>query len=406
MPRPAISTRRPGRNLTALAASLALGGLAVAGCGAADDVGQAPASSSASPTPCPAIPPDAALPAGQVTFGVNPDWGSETLEQFTDATQLVPGAAVSFVGMPLTATDAQNVTAAAEQVGATGGVLMLTLEPHDGLAAVTDGSIADLTELLAEINATGVPVLVRFAHEMNGSWYAWGQQPEAYVATFRRVAAAVHDGAPASQMLWAPNYGGGYPFAGGRHAAEVGTADGDRLDVDGDGELTQADDPYAPYYPGDDAVDWVGMSLYHWGSTYPWGEDEVPEEGKFAAQLTGTYDGLGGDDRNLPDFYATYTDEHGKPLAIPETAAFVTADADPDLALEIKRTWWRQVFSDDVHVRFPDLRLVNWFDWDKHEVEVDAQVRWSLSGDPAVAEAFRADLPSWVRTGPGAGDCS
>ena len=35
--------------------------------------------------------------------------------------------------------------------------------------------------------------------------------------------------------------------------------------------LNMADDPYGPYYPGDDAVDWVGMSLYHWGSSYPWG---------------------------------------------------------------------------------------------------------------------------------------
>ncbi len=28
-------------------------------------------------------------------------------------------------------------------------------------------------------------------------------------------------------------------------------------------------DPYAPYYPGDAATDWVGMSLFHWGSGYP-----------------------------------------------------------------------------------------------------------------------------------------
>jgi hypothetical protein len=394
------SGRRP---LRLLAAGAAVGSLALAaaGCGAPTDAGRAPAS----PTVCAAPRPDAALPAGHVTFGVNPDWASETLQQLTDATGLTPGAAVSFVGMPMTQTDAQNVTAAAEQVAATGGVLMLTLEPRDGLGAVTDAAIGDLTELLEEVNATGVPVLVRFAHEMNGSWYAWGQQPEAYVATFRRVAAAVHDTAPASQMLWAPNYGGGYPFAGGQHAAQAGTADGALLDTDGDGTLTQADDPYAPYYPGDDAVDWVGMSLYHWGDTYPWGEDEVPEDGKFAAQLTGTYAGLGGDDRNLPDFYATYAQTRGKPLAIPETAAFVTADADAALALRIKQAWWRQVFSGDVHDRFPALRLINWFDWDKHEVEVDAEVRWSLSGDPAVAEAFRADLPAWVRTGSGDGAC-
>ena len=65
-----------------------------------------------------------------------------------------------------------------------------------------------------------------------------------------------------------------------------------------------ADDSYAPYYPGDDAVDWVGMSLYHWGATYPWGENELPEANKFTDQLTGTYVGANGDDSLLPDFYA------------------------------------------------------------------------------------------------------
>ena len=50
---------------------------------------------------------------------------------------------------------------------------------------------------------------------MNGSWYPWGQQPEAYIDAFRTVAAAVHALAPASAMAWAPNEGSGYPFSGG-----------------------------------------------------------------------------------------------------------------------------------------------------------------------------------------------
>ena len=49
--------------------------------------------------------------------------------------------------------------------------------------------------------------------------------------------------------------------------------------------FTGRDDPYAPYWPGADAVDWVGMSLYHWGSAHPWGENEVPEPGKFAGWI-------------------------------------------------------------------------------------------------------------------------
>jgi hypothetical protein len=392
------------RSTTASARILAPGiGLALlaGGCAAPGDGAAAP---SASPS-CTAVLPDAALPVEGVALGVNPDWGRETLAQFTEATGLEPAAAVSFSDVPLDDTDTTNVRAAAEQVATAGGVLVLTLEPRAGLAAVTDDVVADVVDLLAEINDQGVPVLLRFAHEMNGSWYAWGQQPEAYVDTFRRVAAAVHEGAPGTQMLWAPNYGGGYPFAGGEHQAVAGTPEAALLDTDGDGALTAADDPYAPYYPGDDAVDWVGMSLYHWGDTYPWGEDTVPEPGKFVAQLTGTYVGAGGDDTVVPDFYADYAQARDKPLAIPETAAFVTAGADPATALTIKQTWWQQVFADEVHDQLPQVRLVNWFDWDKHEVEVGAEVRWSLSGDADVAEAFRADLPAWVRQAPDVTPC-
>src|SRR5438309_5227705 len=57
----------------------------------------------------------------------------------------------------------------------------------------------------------------------------------------------------ATAMVWAPHYGGGYPFTGGRYVAVRGTPDFKALDANSDGVLTMADDPYATYYPGDDA---------------------------------------------------------------------------------------------------------------------------------------------------------
>ena len=245
-----------------------------------------------------------------------------------------------------------------------------------------------------------MPVVVRFAHEMNGSWYAWGHQPTAYVEAYRRVADAVHEHAPGSAMMWAPNYGGGYPFAGGQHEAEPGSADFAALDTDGDGALTMADDPYAPYYPGDDAVDWVGMSLYHWGDAHPWGENELPEPGKFAAQLTGTYDGAGGDDSAVPDFYAEYGQRRGKPVAIPETAALYNPAEGGADELAIKQAWWGQVFDESMPEDFPQLKMISWFEWDKHEVEIDGPVDWTTTNTAAVRDAFTADLPDWLHWGP------
>src|SRR5205823_13767123 len=136
--------------------------------------------------------------------------------------------------------------------------------------------------------------------------YSWSQDPLAYVSAFRRLAEAVHRTAPETAMLWAPNYGGGYPFKGGSFAAVPGTAAYAALDTNHDGVVDQLDDPYAPYYPGDAAVDWVGMTIYHWGDRWPWGKNVMPEPGKFVAQITGAYAGSGGDDRGVPNFYATY----------------------------------------------------------------------------------------------------
>ncbi|GAA4192437.1 hypothetical protein GCM10022219_12660 [Microbacterium oryzae] len=332
-----------------------------------------------------------------VAFGVNLDWGSQSVKEYADLLGRQPADVVSFVPLPWDGHERQWALEAAQQAAVAGSAHLLTIEPQDGLAAVDDAAVADLVTLLQEVTELGVPVVLRFAHEMNGSWYAWGQQPDEYVDTFRRVASAVHDDVPGAAMMWAPNYGGGYPFTGGAYMAEAGTPAARALDTDGDGAVTDADDPYAPYYPGDEYVDWVGMSLYHWGSAYPWGENEVPEEGKFAAQLTGTYSGLGGDDSAIPDFYAEYGERRDKPVAIPETAALVVERGEPESEAEIKRAWWRQVLAPETREVFPMLRMINWFEWTKLEPEVDDTVAWSVLSDEMTAAEFTSDLPEWLR---------
>ena len=51
-------------------------------------------------------------------------------------------------------------------------------------------------------------------------------------------------------MLWSVNTGGGYPYPNGTDIASyTSSADFKLLDTNGDGSITMADDPYAPYYP-------------------------------------------------------------------------------------------------------------------------------------------------------------
>ncbi|SDY13890.1 Glycosyl hydrolase family 26 [Modestobacter sp. DSM 44400] len=354
---------------------------------------------------CVPVPSADLAPADGVLIGANIDWGQETLAEYAERLGQQPAVAVAFTGFPLTGDDGQNLDAAVGQVATGGGLLLLTLEPTQGLVAVTEGVATALARRLDGYNRQGVPVVVRFAHEMNGSWYAWGQQPTAYVTAFRRVAAALHSGAPGSATMWAPNYGGGYPFTGGEFLAGTRSQAAAVLDTDGDGVVTGADDPYAPYWPGDDAVDWVGMSLYHWGDTYPWGENEVPEPGKFVAQLTGEYLGLGGDDRSVPDFYGTYAEKHGKPLAIPETAALYAPGEGGADELSVKRGWWHQVFDPRLHELLPRLAMINWFEWDKEETETGGRIDWTAVSSPSVRGAYRADLPGWARWAPDVPAC-
>lgn len=374
----------------ALAHTLLLAGTVLTGC-------SSPQSPEAVPTGPPCVVATDLVPATGVLSGVNLDWQNGTVAEYASRLGRRPAVVVYSTAFPLPEDGKQNVDAAVGQIKANGGILLLTLEPHDGLDAVTPGKAEELALQLAGYNNAGVPVVVRFGQEMNGGWFPWGQQPAAYIAAFRTVADAVHRIAPGSDMMWAPNYGGGYPFDGGQYRAKAGTVDAGSLDTDGDGAVTVADDPYRPYYPGDDAVDWVGMSLYHWGTTYLSGTNVVPKEGKFLQQLTGTYNGVGGDERNVPDFYADYGTARNKPVAIPETAALSIPSRGGDDELAIKQAWWRQLFDPAIPRDYPALKMVNWIEWEKLEVDLDvkAEVNWTVAKEDTVRDAYIADLPEW-----------
>ena len=43
--------------------------------------------------------------------------------------------------------------------------------------------------------------------------------------------------------------------------------------------------------------------------------------------------------------------------------------------------------------------MINWFEWDKEEVEVKGRVDWTVTNTPAVREAFTTALPDWLHYG-------
>lgn len=60
-----------------------------------------------------------------------------------------------------------------------------------------------------------IRVYIRYAHEMNGTWYPWGHNPRAYVAAWRHIHAIFRqEHAANARFVWSGSVGEGPPKAG------------------------------------------------------------------------------------------------------------------------------------------------------------------------------------------------
>jgi beta-mannanase len=175
------------------------------------------------------------------------------------------------------------------------------------------------------------PVLVRFAHEMNGDWYSWGAHantPATFIAAWRRVVGLFRDeGARNARFVWSPN-----------------------ADDEGLGRIVRR-------YPGDRWVDWVGLSGFSWGGPWDW---EGPSD----------------------IFYASYralTRITKRPLMIAETAAHETGGDKAD--------WIRWLFDRDLR-QMPRVRAVVWFNGREN------WARWDVDSTRRSLRAFRKHVAS------------
>jgi hypothetical protein len=142
------------------------------------------------------------------------------------------------------------------------------------------------------------------------------------------------------------------------------------LDTNNNGNIDPGDDPYTPYYAGDAAHDWVGLSLYHLGNFFPWGDvNEEAMPNKVISLIEGSvgYDARPETANNF-NFYDMFSVKRGKQLAITETSATFYPDAPGVSRRAVQRSWWIQLFDRKMLVeRFPLMRMVSWFEWAKTE---------------------------------------
>src|SRR4051794_39750252 len=177
------------------------------------------------------------------------------LDPFTKATGMSPSVAMYFSDF-----GGRVDSAALKRLSDSGRLPMMTWEPWNhttpsanpySLQAIAAGDFdAYLSSQGKALAAVGAPVAVRFAHEMNGSWYPWGQgvngnTPADYVAAYQHV----HDvitAAGATNVIWVWS-----PIT----------------------VISRPGVPLAPLYPGDGYVDWVGLSVYFSSPTATYAAD-------------------------------------------------------------------------------------------------------------------------------------
>jgi hypothetical protein len=106
-------------------------------------------------------------------------------------------------------------------------------------------------------------------------------------------------------------------------------------------------------------VDWVGISIYTYGSSFPWSDNIVAPPGKFVTQMT------------YGNFYETYCIQKNKPMAISETAAafHLNTPLGPGVGeLATKQSWWQQYITNkEFWETFPKIKLLCLFEFAKIE---------------------------------------
>ncbi|KAJ3037647.1 hypothetical protein HDV00_001452 [Rhizophlyctis rosea] len=309
----------------------------------------------------------------------------------------------------------------------TDAIMYLTVYPIEGFDNVTDSAITDLAGVISQQVTKGRRVFLRYASEMNGGWFAYGQQPTKFLASWKKVTDVVRAAIPDSvkqnfAVVWAPNASNGYPFAGGLYSVSNKSAEFKILDTNKDGKLTAEDDPYSPFYPGDDYVDWVGFSAYHYGSAWPWEQNVLPVPGQIEGMIMGlnqwgTYsmykmfcmDGSGGGVKPA-------VSKGGKPFMITETGGtyhmYITGQTGPAPdgvgRVAIKQAWWRQFLNKTFLNAYPKVKAISTFEFQKYE-ETTLRDFTSLGPtngtydpftqkydqDLPVLQAFKADVPNY-----------
>lgn len=342
----------------------------------------------------------------------------------------------------------------ANLIKGTGAVMGITLIPMVSLEMILQSAIEKLAKKCKEINDMGIPILLRFAPDMNGilyltkgNWHPYGQNPGLYKFVFQKIANQIRSTTNNTAMVWSPTSALGYPFVPTKYTPVSSEPRFIQLDTTNDGVLDNNDDPFSPYYPGDDYVDWVGLSIFYSGrnnirpvnyrvlnrafvvspqttatptatiTSAPSAEtrppqyellvndipkiDNFPGSNSFEAQLTNT--------GSKYDFYDIFAKQKSKPFILSSTgAAFLKgASVAKSDEVEFKRNWFTQILNQNILDKYPLIRGLIFYDVQvdivntsmTKQVNPDTMVDYPFTNNDSVLSSFREMVKKLVDLG-------
>lgn len=191
-------------------------------------------------------------------------------------------------------------------------------QPQYALANIIRGDFdALITSWAKGLAAFGSPVILNFAHEMNGNWTPWGvgvngNQPGEFIAAWRHV----HDiftrvGTPNVRWMWTPN--------------EM---------------YERVPATLEAVYPGDEYVDWFGMNGFNWGEAIHWKNCDCQSAWRSFAEVFDTT-------------YHLLVELGDKPIMIGEVGS---AEAGGN-----KAAWITDALTVQIPENYPRIRAIAWF---------------------------------------------
>ncbi|BGP12272.1 hypothetical protein JCM10213_000033 [Rhodosporidiobolus nylandii] len=279
----------------------------------------------------------------------------------------------------------------------TDAAVFLTVYPTSGFSAVTDDDFTALGRQIydyqANLNRT---VFLRYAPEMQGLWMAYGQQPTAFNQSWHQMYNVVKSVAPETIMVWAPNTPQGYPYGQQQQFLTASAADQALLDTNNNNQLDADDDSLAPYYPGDDVVDWIGLSIYYKGIPSDT-QNTVQEDGYCVKVMNGTNPP---DGKNITNWYEDFCKaKPDKACMFAEAgAAYHTEDDGTADQAQLQQAWLKDcVTNTSMYADFPRLKMYMHFEYNKSESANNGQddIRdYRMTNNTAVLDELKLDLQS------------